>query len=126
VASDGKSYPRLEFWPKIAGGTHLLYRYVRKEEFSGLSTQAHLDMIRPEAILWSALADLSLWPGTDERPNKFFNVDLHKKYNDMAEDAIHASEMADLERAQRLVIHGDEMTGLPADAKFLQEHGIPF
>lgn len=122
----GASYPRVEFWPKIAGGTQLLYRYIKKEEFSGLSTQKTLDMIRGEAVEWGALSDLALWPGTDERKNLFFNPELHKTYKDRAEEAIHHSEMADLERQQRLLIISDDSTGLPADARFLQEHGIPF
>lgn len=121
VAS-GVSYPRFEFFPRIAAGTHLVYRYTATSELSANADYA-ITMLLPEAIIYGALADLALWPGSPERPNPYFNADTHRQYTKMFEDAVHDSEMGDLERAQEMLYYPDG-TGFPWDASFMQAHGI--
>lgn len=119
---NGVSFHRLEFYPRIPAGTHLVYRYYADSELSSNSTYL-VTMIKPEAIIFAALSELSMWPGTQERPNLYFNMEIHREYDKMFEDAIHDSEMADLERSQRLLIYPDG-EGFPADANYYQAHGL--
>jgi hypothetical protein len=121
--SSGISTPRFEFWPRIPEGTHIVYRYVKDSTLSA-NTDYPLVTIRPEALIYGALADLCLWPGSKEDPNQYFNLELHKKYSDMADDAIHDSEMDDLERSQRMLTYDDNQVGYPSDASFIQAHGL--
>lgn len=120
--SAGVSYPRYEFYPKIPASTHLVFRYEAHSELTSNSDYM-ITLLESQAVIYGALADLCVWPGTTERPNPFFNLDLHKKYSDMAEASIHDSEMDDLERAQRMLMYPDG-EGFPYDASYMQARGI--
>lgn len=120
----GVSYPRLEFWPRPSAGTILIYRYYEQPELTSNSSTPIL-MLEPEALVFGALAELALWPGTVERPNPYFSLDLHKQYNGLFEDKVHQCEMKDLEVSQRMLIYDDSTYGVPLDANWLQSHGIP-
>jgi hypothetical protein len=76
--------------------------------------------------VFGALAELALWPGTVERPNPFFSMDLHRTYNELFEEARQNSERSDLDISQRMIVHADDNFGVPMDANWLQTHGIPF
>lgn len=123
--ASGVSYPRYEFWPKPPDGTHIVFRYFKTSDLT-TNTSYIIPGLKPEAVVFGALAELALWPGTVERPNPFFSMDLHRTYTKLFEDAVHDSEMADLDRMQRMLIYDDESTGPPGDASWLQAHGIPF
>jgi hypothetical protein len=120
--ASGVSYPRYEFYPRIPGGTHLLYRYFADSVLSA-NSDTIVTMIQPEAIIFGALSELAMWPGLSERPNPYFNMDTHREYDKMFQDILHESEMNDLERAQRMLIYQDG-DGYPNDANFFQAHGI--
>ena len=121
--SSGVAYPRYEFWPRISAGTHIAYQYLKDAALTSNSTYL-IVMLPSEAIVYGALADLCLWPGTGERPNPYFNMDLHKKYSDLFEATVHDGEMADLERSQRMILYDDAGINLPGDANFAQSHGL--
>lgn len=120
----GVSYPRYEFYPKPAGGTHLLYRYTITPPLDA-NTDRILTMINPECVIYGALAELALWPGTPERQNPFFNAGVHENYQKLFESSLSDSELADLDRVQRMLIY-ESPGGPPVDANWLQSHGIPF
>lgn len=120
---NGVSYPRFEFWPRVPGSTHLVYRYYPKAELASNSDYL-ITMIKPEAVVYGALADISLWPGTAERPNPLHNMDTHKRYYELADQEMHYSEMADTERSQRMILYDDGGMGYPNDAAFAQAHGL--
>jgi hypothetical protein len=121
VAS-GVAFPRFEFYPRIPAGTHLVYRYYGDSELSSNSSYP-VTMIKPEAITFGALSELAMWPGLPDRPNPYFNMDIHKEYDKMFMDALQDSELADLERSQRMLIYPDG-DGFPNDANFIQSHGL--
>jgi hypothetical protein len=123
--SAGVAYPRLEFWPRISAGTHLAYRYQTSSELAA-GTDRPIPILKPEALVYGALAELALWPGSSDRPNPFFSPETHTAYTKMFEDAVHDSEMDDLDRSQRMLLYEDDNMGLPGDAAWLQSHGIPF
>lgn len=122
--TSGVSYPRFEFYPIIPAAQHIVYRYLKTHDFT-TNTSKHIPGIRPEAILYGAMADLCLWPGLPERPNPYFSMELHAKYLQLAEEQIHLSEMADLDRFQDMVIDEHANQGIPADADWRMYHGIP-
>jgi hypothetical protein len=121
--ANGVTYPRYEFWPKIEAGTHLVGKYIKTSELTSNSSYP-ISIVKPEAILYGALADLCLWPVMADRPNPFHNLELHDKYVKMFEDAVHDSEMADLDISQRMITYPEQDGGYPADANFLQAHGL--
>src|SRR3990172_7846920 len=121
----GVTYPRYEFWPRPSAGSVLSYRYVKTSELSA-NTDRIIPGLKAEAVIYGALAELSAWPGLAEKPNPFFSPDTHKMYVEMFEAAVHDSEMADLDRSQRMLLYDDDNPGVPGDAAWMQSHGIPF
>jgi hypothetical protein len=122
VAS-GVSYPRYEFWPRIASGAHIAYQYIKDHSLSSNSTYL-ITSLPSEAVVYGALADLAMVPGSGERPNPLFSLDIHREYSKMFEDAVHDGEMADLERSQRMIFYDDAGINFPGDASFAQSHGL--
>lgn len=125
IDSNGVAYPRYEFWPKIPPGRKIMYRYYKD---SSLTTNASkpVSMLLPETLVYGALKELALWPGTVERPNPFFSIDLHKQYAEMFDEARNNSERSDMDISQRMLVYADDNFGVPMDANWLQSHGIPF
>lgn len=121
----GVAYPRYEFWPRPSAGTILVYRYYANSDLTNNASYL-IPILKPEAVVYGALAELALWPGSQEKPNPFFSIDIHKQYAKLFEDAVHDSEMADLDRSQRLLVYDDVNQGIPLDANWLQSHGIPY
>lgn len=121
----GVAYPRYEFWPRPSAGTNLVYRYYATSSLATNSSYI-ITGLKPEAVVFGALAELALWPGSPEKPNPFFSIDIHKQYAKLFEDAVHDSEMADLDRSQRMLMYDEANSGVPLDANWLQSHGIPF
>jgi hypothetical protein len=120
----GVTYPRYEFWPRPSEGTNLVFRYYASTELSTNSSYI-IPGLKPEAVVFGALSELALWPGSPEKPNTFFSIDIHKQYVKLFEDAVHDSEMADLDKSQRMLMYDDTNQGVPLDANWLQSHGIP-
>lgn len=123
--ASGVAYPRYEFWPRPSAGTVLVYRYFATSDLTSNASYI-IPILKPEAVVYGALAELALWPGSQEKPNPFFSIDIHKQYAKLFEDAVHDSEMSDLERSQRLLVYDDANLGVPLDANWLQSHGIPY
>lgn len=125
VTSAGVSYPRYEFWPRPPEAQRLVYRYYSTPTLSA-NSDILISMLKGEAVIAGALAELSMWPGAAERPNPFFSHDTHKLYSDLFEKQVQFSVLGDLDRAQHMLVYDDVNTGVPLDANWLQSHGIPF
>ena len=121
--SAGVAYPRYEFWPRIPASTHLIYRYVANAELSANSDYP-ITLLKSETLVYGALSELCLWPGTPERPNAYFSMDLHKEYTTLFDNSLQQSIMSDLDRSQRMLVYDDASIGFPRDANFVQAHGL--
>jgi hypothetical protein len=116
--------PRLEFWPRIEVERELVYRYYKNHTLSADSDRI-IDALRPECLVYGALAELALWPGTGAKPNPFFSPDSHRQYTEMLDEAFQNSVMNDLDRSQTMILDSDDGgLGYPIDAKFMQSHGL--
>lgn len=121
---NGVSYPRYEFYPKIPAGTKLVYRYIKDSELTSNSSRI-ITMLKPEAVIYGAIAQLAVFPGYPERPNPYFSTEIHKSYTKLFEDVVHDSEMADLDRMQQMLLPATGCS-FPSDANSLRARGIPF
>ena len=69
--------PQFEFWPKPSAAGALQYYAVRR-----LTNFADTDLLpgilreRPDALEHGALSHAARWPGTKDRPNPYFNLQL--------------------------------------------------
>ncbi len=75
--SDNVIIPRYELWPRPSAETLVMYRYYKNSELSAASDRP-IDVLRPEAIIYGALMDIAMWPGTGQKPNPLFNMEVHK------------------------------------------------
>lgn len=121
--ASGVSNARYEFWPRIPAGTKLVIRYLTKTELSA-ATDYPLSAVPSRVILYGALARAALWPGTAERPNPFFSMDMHAQYEELFQRTLQEAVIRDQDRAQNLVTYSEDDRGYPADARFIQEHGL--
>lgn len=121
--SAGVAYPRYEFWPRIPASTHLIYRYVANAELTA-NADFPITLLKAETLVYGALSELCLWPGTPERQNMYFNMDLHQKYTTLFDNALQQSILSDLDRSQRMLTYDDASIGFPRDANFIQAHGL--
>lgn len=121
--SSGVSYPRFEFWPRIPSGTKLIWRYIDRVELVN-GTDYPITMVSPKVLVYGALALAAMWPGTAERPNPFFGIEQHREYNKLYEQYLQESILRDQDRAQNFMSYAEDDRGYPADARFVQEHGL--
>lgn len=121
--ASGVSNARYEFWPRTPSGTKLVVRYLTKTELVN-STDYPLDAVPSRVLVYGALARAAIWPGTTERPNPFFSMDVHQQYEDLFQRSLQEAIVRDQARAQNLIIYAEDDRGYPADARFIQEHGL--
>jgi hypothetical protein len=96
---------------------------VKTPAFSA-ATDRGIEMVTTDTYLYGALAEAAIWPGSRDKPNPFFNMEIHQTYEKMFMESLHDAEMSDLERDQQMIIHDDmgEDRFAPIDAKYLQSH----
>ena len=121
--TSGVSYPRFEFWPRIPSGTKLIWRYIEQNPLSA-STDYPITVVSPRVLVYGALALACLWPGSAERPNPYFSLDNHREYNKLYEELLQEAVIKDQNRAQNFMSYAEDDRGYPADARFIQEHGL--
>ena len=125
IDSSGNSIPRWELWPPPSSAQSYSYRYTKKSALSA-ATDRGLEIVDSDAYLYGALSLAAMWPGTRDKPNPFFNMEIHKSYNQQFLTSLQAAEMRDHERDQRMVLYelqGEERLA-PIDAKYIQSHGL--
>jgi hypothetical protein len=98
-----------------------MFHYYKNAELS-VSTDRPIDVLRPETIVYGALKDLAMWPGSGAKPNPLFNMEAHKMYKEAFDEALHDSEMADIDLDQRMVDYSTAGLRYPMDMKYWQNH----
>jgi hypothetical protein len=120
--SNGNVIPRYELWPRTDQKT-FLYRYYKRHDVDA-NTDRFIDSINSETVLYKALANLAMWPGTADQPNPFFSADSHRTYTKIFEEKLRDAIVADHDRAQLMVDYNDTGLRYPADSKFFQTHPL--
>jgi hypothetical protein len=122
VDTNGDVIPRYEFWPKVTGERFYAYRYRKTHELTSNSTRI-LGALHPDMLVYGALRQAALWPGTAEKPNPHFSQELHATYTKLYEESLNSSIQGDLDINQQMIQIGDDVTRrFPFDAKYLQDH----
>jgi hypothetical protein len=122
IASDGTTIPRFEFWPKVQTQKQYIFRYRKLAELVN-NTDRILEVLHPETVVFGALMQAAVWPGTPSKPNPFFSQELHASYTKMYETALQQSILVDENRMQQMIKLGDDsQRRFPMDAKYLQDH----
>ena len=118
----GTVVPRYELWPRSNGIRAYEYRY-RKNASLDTDDTAIITGVQSDVLIYGALRQAALWPGTADKPNPHFSQELHATYTKLYEDALNYSIKNDLDVNQQMVQIGDDITRrFPFDAKYLQDH----
>jgi len=121
-ASTGIVYPRYEVWPRVQAKRFYAYRYRTNPELSANSDRP-ISALSPEVLVFGALRQAAIWPGTKDRANPYFSQELHATYTKMYDDALQNSIQQDMERNQEMVqVADDPRRSFPFDAKYIQGH----
>ena len=118
----GIVYPRYELWPRVQAKRFYAYRYRSNPELQSNSDRP-ISSLSPEVLVFGALRQAAIWPGTKDKPNPYFSQELHATYTKMYDDALQNSIQQDMERNQEMVqIADDPRRSFPFDAKYIQSH----
>lgn len=121
-ASTGIVYPRYEFWPRVQAQRFYAYRYRTNPELS-VNSDRIISSLNPECLVFGALRQAAIWPGTADKPNPYFSQDMHATYTKMFEDSLNNSMQQDMERNQEMIqVADDPRRQFPFDAKYIQSH----
>lgn len=118
---NGEWLTRYEFWPRITSETSIVVQYYKLDDFIA-KTDTPIDILFPETLIWGALAEISMWPGAAGTKNPLFSRDSYENYNKAFQEALHNSEMRDLERDQKMLNYDHTGLRYPIDSKFFQNH----
>jgi hypothetical protein len=120
--TDGTIIPRYELWPRVTSQRFYDYRYRKSHELTSNSTRI-ISVLHPDVLVYGALRQAALWPGTADKPNPHFSQELHATYTKLYEESLNSSIQHDLDINQQMVQIGDDITRrFPFDAKYLQDH----
>jgi hypothetical protein len=118
----GIVYPRYELWPRVQAKRFYAYRYRTNPELANNSDRP-ISALSPEVLVFGALRQAAIWPGTKDKVNPYFSQELHATYTKMYDDALQNSIQQDMERNQEMVqIADDPRRSWPFDAKYIQSH----
>lgn len=118
----GDVIPRYEMWPRTSEKV-FLYRYYKRHDVDA-NTDRFIDAFNSELVVYKAIANLAMWPGTQDQPNPFFSMDNHRTYTQMFEEKLRDAVVADVDRVQTMIDYNDTGLRYPADAKFFQTHPL--
>lgn len=122
IASDGTTIPRYELWPKMLAEKSYIYRYRKLHELEANSDRI-IEVLHPETVVFGALAQLALWPGTPTKPNPYFSQETHGAYVKQYDEMLQQSILVDENRMPQMVqIGDDQMRRFPFDARYIQNH----
>jgi hypothetical protein len=121
-ASTGIVYPRYELWPRVQAKRFYAYRYRSNPELVNNSDRP-ISSLSPEVLVFGALRQAAIWPGTKDKQNPYFSQELHATYTKMYDDALQNSIQQDMERDQSMVqVADDPRRSFPFDARYIQSH----
>lgn len=119
--------PRYEVWPHQT--SQYVYPFLYRAQVTDLNDpNATLPRyIRGDVILEGALAQCAEWPGTAEKPNPYFNLNLADRLRGRFDKMV-----AELERQDDEIFESDVQYAIanlpfapyPLDAKWIQQHSI--
>lgn len=117
--------PRYEFWPRPGAEKYYTFSYIKRPALMSAATDTPIYPIRGDVVRHGALSELSMWPGTEERKNPFFNLDLARVHEEGFQKDLAANLREDQEIAQTAISFSDEDLPLaPIDGEFLQSHAF--
>ena len=122
--------PRFELWPAPTYPQYLYpYQYIAKESDVNVNNPTFPPFVanRGEVLLEMSLLQCAMYPGTTDKPNKYFNLDLAKVHAGRAETMIAELERNDEEVGLSNIFY-QEYPFYPApwlDAGWQQQHA-PF
>lgn len=114
---------RYELWPRPTGPKTFAYRYIRRPALMSAATDRPIWPIRGDILRSGAIAELCNWPGTEQLPNPFFDVNLYQLHRSRFEREINKAQREDQEfTATDIRYNMYNLPWAPLDAKFLQTH----
>ncbi len=122
IAATG-GFPRYEFWPRPSAAKAFSFKYIKKPALLSAAGDKLVFPIRGDAVKHGAMAELSLWPGTAERKNPYFSLDLARTFEEKFQLDLISTQREDQEIVQTMVQYSDEDIPLaPLDGEFIQSH----
>lgn len=118
--------PRYELWPRYSGAKQYPYRYYKRADLVE-DTDVPIWPLshRTEVLKQFALAEIAKWPGTKDKPNPYFNIQLFNQHKQDFLDELYKLQKQDQEVAGTDQSYADSWSQLPfspLDAKFIQNH----
>lgn len=115
--------PRYEPWPRPTSAKNYTFTYTKKPALMSAASDTPIFPIRGDTLKHGAFAELSLWPGTLERKNPYFDLNLARTFEERFQLALISTRKEDQEIAQTAVKYAEEdVPFMPMDAQFIQEH----
>lgn len=117
--------PRYELWPRPHAGKTYAYEYIKKPALMSAASDTPIFPIRGDVLKHGAMAELSLWPGTAERKNPYFNMDLGREFEGKFQLDLISCRREDQEIAQTAVSYASEdVPWAPLSLDFIQQQYI--
>ena len=122
----GPQLPRFELWPHRVSQYVYPYYYVSRAadlEDTGATLPRY---IRGDILLEMSLAQCARWPGTTEQPNPYFNIQLAREHDVVAETQIQRLEIQDDEVMAQDLEYAVNLpfSPWPLDAQWMQKHAV--
>jgi len=119
--------PRYELYPRppVAGGLSYPFRYQRRPAELSANSDLPLYPVRAQTLREGALAELARWPGTADRPNAYFSLDLSAFHEKQFTEALGRDMRTDQEINMTDVSYEPPTASLPyapMSASFMQSH----
>lgn len=117
---------RFEVWPRPQDGRRLPFRY--RKNVGKLSAAGDVPMwpLKGDILTEGALARLSMYKGTADSPNPYFDLNNYRFHQETFLREVHRALMEDQEVDQTWVSYADteDWPFAPIDAAYLQKHDI--
>lgn len=118
--------PMYEIWPRPSAQYQYPYRYyMRSDLVNDGDVPIWPISHRTEILKQFALSEIAKWPGTKDKPNPYFNVQLYSQHKEDFLKELYLLQKQDQEVAMTDLYFNDtwsELPFAPVDAKFAQSH----
>lgn len=123
---DSDGVAQYELWPAPTTTRGFNFTYIAQGSDLTASDDTPIYPLRGDEILYGALADLCLWPGTRDFKNPLFgDQNIYAIYNAKYVDALNNVEREDESMYMTWLQNADDnMMFAPLDSKFIQNHGL--
>lgn len=127
LAVAGLSRHRVEIWPRAGNQIRrLTFKYQKIVPELTLPSSRLFWPLTKEAIMEGALARLSMYKGTADNPNPYYDLNLYRFHQDNYLREVHRCQMEDQRVAQTWVEFSDSDAWpfAPIDGAYLQRHDV--